>query len=93
MRLFAYVTLPLVMPFLVAGLRIAFGICWKIALVAELFGAQSGLGFLMMQAQSTANAAMIFACCLVIVIVVFAVDRLALAPLARVYSRNRGAPS
>ncbi|MFZ1103110.1 MAG: ABC transporter permease subunit [Hyphomicrobiaceae bacterium] len=92
-RRFTRLTLPLVMPFLAAGLRIVFGICWKIALVAELFGAQSGLGFLMLQAQSTANAAMVFACCFVIVIVVFAVDRLALAPLARAYSRNKGAPS
>lgn len=90
-RQFTRVTLPLVMPFLAAGLRIAFGICWKIALVAELFGAQSGLGYLMLQAQSTANATMVFACCFVIVIVVFAVDRLALVPLARAYSRNQGA--
>jgi NitT/TauT family transport system permease protein/sulfonate transport system permease protein len=92
-RRFSRVTLPLVMPFLAAGLRIAFGICWKIALVAELFGAQSGLGYLMLQAQSSANAAMVFACCFVIVIVVFTVDRLALAPLARAYSRNQGASS
>lgn len=92
-RRFTRLTLPLVMPFLAAGLRIVFGICWKIALVAELFGAQSGLGFLMLQAQSTANAAMVFACCFVIVIAVFVVDRLALAPLARAYSKNRGALS
>jgi NitT/TauT family transport system permease protein/sulfonate transport system permease protein len=89
-RRFTRLTLPLVMPFLSAGLRIAFGICWKIALVAELFGAQSGLGYLMLQAQSNADAAMVFACCFVIVIIVFAVDRLALAPLARAYSRNQG---
>jgi NitT/TauT family transport system permease protein/sulfonate transport system permease protein len=89
-RLFARVTLPLVMPFLVAGLRIAFGICWKIALVAELFGSQSGLGYLLLRAQSTSDAAMVFACCFVIVLVVFAVDRLAFVPLARTYSRNRG---
>jgi NitT/TauT family transport system permease protein/sulfonate transport system permease protein len=93
LRRFTRVTLPLVMPFLAAGLRISFGICWKIALVAELFGAQSGLGYLMLQAQSTANAAMVFACCFVIVIVVFAVDRLVLAPLARAYSKNQGVAS
>jgi len=92
-RRFTRVTLPLVMPFLAAGLRIAFGICWKIALVAELFGAQSGLGYLMLQAQSNANAAMVFACCFVIVIVVFTVDRLALARLARAFSRNQEAAS
>ena len=89
-RKFTRLTLPLVMPFLAAGLRISFGICWKIALVAELFGAQSGLGYLLMQAQSSANAAMVFACCLVIVLVVFVIDRLLLAPLAAAYSRNRG---
>jgi NitT/TauT family transport system permease protein/sulfonate transport system permease protein len=92
-RRFTRVTLPLIMPFLAAGLRIAFGICWKIALVAELFGAQSGLGYLMLQAQSTANASMVFACCFVIVLVVFTVDRLALAPLARAFSRNQGVSS
>lgn len=89
-RRFIKVTLPLVMPFLMAGLRIAYGIAWKIALVSELFGAQSGLGFLLVQAQSTANAAMVFAVCFIIVLAVFAVDRLALAPLARSYSANQG---
>jgi NitT/TauT family transport system permease protein/sulfonate transport system permease protein len=89
-RRFSRLTLPLVMPFLAAGLRISFGICWKIALVAELFGAQSGLGYLLLQAQANADATMVFACCFVIVIVVFVIDGLALAPLARAYSRNRG---
>jgi ABC-type nitrate/sulfonate/bicarbonate transport system permease component len=89
-RLFARVTLPLVMPFLVAGLRIAFGICWKIALVAELFGSQSGLGYLLLRAQSNSDAAMVFACCFVIVLVVIVVDRLVLIPLSRAYSANPG---
>ena len=70
-RRFTRLTLPLVMPFLAAGLRISFGICWKIALVAELFGAQSGLGYLLLQAQANADATMVFAVCFVIVIVVF----------------------
>jgi NitT/TauT family transport system permease protein/sulfonate transport system permease protein len=89
-RLFFRVTLPLIMPFLAAGLRIAFGICWKIALVAELFGAQTGLGYLLLRAQSSADAATVFAVCIVIVIIVVVIDNLALAPLARAYSRNRG---
>jgi ABC-type nitrate/sulfonate/bicarbonate transport system permease component len=92
-RRFSRLTLPLVMPFLAAGLRISFGICWKIALVAELFGAQSGVGYLLLQAQANADAAMVFACCFIIVIVVFAIDGLVLAPLARAYSRNRGVVS
>lgn len=89
-RLFLYLTLPLTMPFLMAGLRIAYGIAWKVALVSELFGAPSGLGYLLMQAQIRADAALVFACCLIIVLIFGTVDRLLLRPIARRYSTTRG---
>ncbi len=89
-RRFFKLTLPLVAPFLVAGLRIAYGVCWKIALVSELFGASSGLGYLLMNAQSTSDAAMVFACCLVIVVIYTATDYLLLKPLASRFSVNQG---
>lgn len=89
-RRFFKLTLPLIAPFLVAGLRIAYGICWKIALVSELFGASSGLGYLLMNAQSTSDAAMVFACCLVIVVIYTATDYLLLKPLAERFSVNQG---
>jgi NitT/TauT family transport system permease protein len=92
-RRFAKVTLPLMMPFLIAGLRIAYGICWKIALVSELFGASSGLGYLLLRAQSSADAATVFAVCLVIVVIFGVVDRLLLRPLAARFSKNRGVAS
>ncbi|MGH6862064.1 MAG: ABC transporter permease, partial [Phyllobacterium sp.] len=88
-RLFTRLTLPLMAPFLVAGLRISYGICWKIALVAELFGAERGLGYLLLQAQSSANAALVIACCIVIVFVYTATDRFALRPLEARFSRNQ----
>jgi NitT/TauT family transport system permease protein/sulfonate transport system permease protein len=90
-RRFLKLTLPAIMPFLVAGLRIAYGICWKIALVSELFGAPSGLGVLLLRAQANADAAMVFAVCLVIVLIFGTVDRFALRPLAARYSANREA--
>ncbi|MGV6875965.1 ABC transporter permease [Pseudochelatococcus sp. B33] len=89
-RLFLRLVLPLVMPFLIAGLRVAYGIAWKIALVSELFGAPSGLGYLLMQAQVRADATLVFACCLVIVLIFASVDRLVLRPLALRYSVRRG---
>ena len=92
-RRFFKLTLPLVAPFLIAGLRIAYGICWKIALVSELFGASSGLGYLLMQAQTVSDAAMVFACCLVIVAIYGVTDFLFLRPLARHFSVNQGRPS
>jgi NitT/TauT family transport system permease protein len=88
-RRFFKLTLPLVAPFLIAGVRVAYGICWKIALVSELFGASSGLGYLLMNAQATSDAAMVFACCLVIVFIYTATDHLILKPLAKRYSVNQ----
>jgi ABC-type nitrate/sulfonate/bicarbonate transport system permease component len=90
-RLFLKLTLPLTMPFLMAGLRIAYGIAWKVALVSELFGAPSGLGYLLMQAQIRADAALVFACCLVIVLIFGTVDRFVLRPIAERYSTAKGA--
>jgi NitT/TauT family transport system permease protein/sulfonate transport system permease protein len=78
------------MPVLMSGMRVAYGICWKIALVAELFGAQSGLGYLLMRAQSSADASMVFAVCFMIVIAVITIDKLVLNPLAKHYSVNKG---
>ncbi len=90
LRRFFKVTLPLIAPFLVAGLRIAYGICWKIALVSELFGASSGIGYLLMRAQTVSDAAMVFACCIVIVVIYGLTDYLFLKPLTRRFSVNQG---
>jgi ABC-type nitrate/sulfonate/bicarbonate transport system permease component len=89
MRRFFKLTLPLAAPFLIAGLRVAYGICWKIALVSELFGASSGLGYLLMRAETTSDAAMVFACCLIIVALYGVTDYLFLRPLAARYSVNQ----
>lgn len=88
-RIFLRLTLPLIMPFMVAGLRVAYGIAWKIALVSELFGAPSGLGYLLMQAQVRADATLVFACCFIIVLIFGLTDRLILRPLALRYSLRR----
>lgn len=90
-RLFLRLVLPMTMPFLIAGLRVAYGIAWKVALVSELFGAPSGLGYLLMQAQVRADGTLVFACCLVIVLLFGLVDHFVLRPLARRYSVQRTA--
>ena len=82
-RAFRLVTLPLLMPYIVAAIRIAYGVGWKIALVAELFGGESGLGFLMRRAQTLADATTVFATCFAIVIIFFVGEKLIIDPLAR----------
>ena len=80
------VTLPLLMPFIISAVRIAYGVGWKIALVAELFGTESGLGFLLQQAQSVADAATVFATCLAIVIIFWIGEKAVINPLSRKFS-------
>ena len=80
------ITLPLLIPYVVSALRIAYGVGWKIALVAELFGTESGLGFLLQQAQSIADAATVFATCLSIVIVFWLGEKAIIDPLSRKFT-------
>jgi NitT/TauT family transport system permease protein len=81
--IFWRIELPMLSPFIVAGARIAYGVCWKVSLVAELFGARSGLGFQMQLAQDIGQVDTILAICLAIVFFVIAGDALVLRPLSR----------
>ena len=81
-RLLVRVVIPLLMPYTLAAVRIAYGIGWKIALVSELFGADSGLGYLMLRAQTVSDAAMVFATCFAIVVMFTLGERLVIEPLA-----------
>jgi NitT/TauT family transport system permease protein/sulfonate transport system permease protein len=73
----------MLLPYVMSSVRIAYGVGWKIALVAELFGAEHGLGYLMLRAQVIGNTAMVFASCFAIVIIFVAGEKLIIDPLAR----------
>lgn len=77
------ITLPLLLPYIVGALRIAYGVAWKIALVSELFGTGSGIGYLMGEAQQSAKPALLYAACFAIVLIFFAGEKLVLDPLSR----------
>jgi NitT/TauT family transport system permease protein/sulfonate transport system permease protein len=81
------IVMPLLLPYIMSSVRIAYGIGWKIALVAELFGAQRGLGYLMLQAEVSSDTAMVFATCFAIVIIFVAGEKLVIDPLARRFVR------
>ena len=82
-KVFWRITVPLLMPYVVAALRIAYGVGWKIALVSELFGAESGIGFLMLRALTASDAVTLFAACFAIVLIFIAGERLVIDPLSR----------
>ena len=88
-RVFALVIFPMLYPYLIAALRIAYGVAWKISLVSELFGAETGLGYLLMDAQSKGRIDLVFAICLLIVVFYVLGEKLIVDPLSRLYRGGR----
>ena len=83
MRRFFKIVLPMLLPYLMSAIRIAYGVAWKIALVAELFGVSSGLGYLMLKAEIVSDAASVYATCFAIVLLFLAGEKLVIDPLSR----------
>ena len=54
-RLIYKVLYPAVMPKLIVGLRLAFGIAWLVVVAAEMVAVNSGLGFLIIDARNAGN--------------------------------------
>jgi len=90
LRRFQKIVLPSLAPFMFATLRVSFGVSWKVALTAELFGGNGGLGYLVNVARQEINTAMIFAAIGLIVLFVHATDLYLLTPLQNhVFDRYR----
>lgn len=70
-----FVILPSALPTFVAGLRLAFGDCWRALVAAELIATSVGLGFLIMDAQAIARIDVVYAGILVIGTLGFLADR------------------
>ena len=87
-RRFALVTAPALVPFAAATLRIMFGVAWKVALTAELFGGSQGLGYLINLARQEYDTELIFTIILFIVIAVYLTDRFVFLPIERSTARQ-----
>ena len=83
-RVLFKIVVPMLLPYTMSAVRISYGIAWKIALVAELFGAESGLGFVMLKSEIVSDAATVYATCFAIVVLFLAGEKLVLDPLSRV---------
>jgi len=81
LRQFRMITLPLLAPYIVATLRITYGVAWIISLTAELFGGSSGFGYLLNRARMEFKLDMIFAIIFLIIFIVYTTDRFVWIPL------------
>jgi NitT/TauT family transport system permease protein len=92
-RQFTRIVVPALLPFVFATLRISFGVAWKVALAAELFGGRSGLGYLFNTARQNFDMPLILVIVIVIIAFVYGTDRLVFSPLqARLRRHHQGAP-
>ncbi len=89
-RLFTLIVAPALIPFAAATLRIMFGVAWKVALTAELFGGSQGLGYLINIARQEYDTELIFTVILFIIIAVYLADRLIFQPIERASARQFG---
>ena len=87
-RMFALVIVPSLYPFIFATLRIMFGVAWKVTLTAELFGGNSGLGYMINLSRQEFDTATIFAAIILIIGFVHGMDQYVLAPLQKSVSRH-----
>jgi NitT/TauT family transport system permease protein/sulfonate transport system permease protein len=85
------VVMPMLLPYGVAALRVSYGVCWKIALISELFGARSGLGYLMLQAQAVGDITSVLATCMTIVMLFALGEGLLINPITRSVRRDLAA--
>jgi NitT/TauT family transport system permease protein len=88
LRMFALILVPSLYPFIFATLRIMFGVAWKVTLTAELFGGNSGLGYMINLARQEFDTTTIFAAIILIIAFVHGVDELVLGPLQAGVSRH-----
>ncbi|HWU58967.1 MAG TPA: ABC transporter permease [Microbacteriaceae bacterium] len=71
-----HVTIPSAMTWIIASLHTAFGFAIIGALVAEVLGAQHGIGLIISQAQGNFDPNTVFACMIIIAVVALAAEYL-----------------
>lgn len=82
------ILLPALYPFMFATTRICFGVAWKVVLTAELFGGNSGFGFIVNVARQDLDTARIFAVVAIMIALFFLCDRYLFAPAQRALSKH-----
>lgn len=83
------VVLPLLFPYIFSALKISYGVGWKVSLLVELFGAKSGLGYLLEVARQHLNTPRVFGVIIVVIILVAAMERWVFTPIERRVLRHR----
>jgi len=86
---FTAIVIPSTLPYLVAGMKVGFGLALKVSVVAEIFGVTSGIGYIMNYSREILATQMVFVWALVMILIMGATDKLLFDPVARRLTRWR----
>jgi NitT/TauT family transport system permease protein len=86
---FRSIVVPSTLPYLVAGMKVGFGLALKVSVVAEIFGVTSGIGYIMNYSREILATQMVFVWALVMVLVMIVTDRCLFDSMSRRLDRWR----
>jgi NitT/TauT family transport system permease protein len=74
-RILATVVMPLALPNIFTGLRLEAGMAWRVIVAAEMVAIPTGIGALLIQAESLIRVDIIIVCLIVLAVMCLAFDR------------------
>ena len=80
---FTSIVVPSTLPYLIAGMKIGFGLALKVSVVAEIFGVTTGIGYIMNYSREILATQMVFVWALVMILVMMLTDTLVFGTLSR----------
>jgi len=86
---FTAIVIPSTLPYLVAGMKVGFGLALKVSVVAEIFGVTSGIGYIMNYSREILATRMVFVWALVMILIMVATDKLLFDTVSRRVARWR----
>ena len=86
---FTAIVVPSTVPYLIAGMKVGFGLALKVSVVAEIFGVTSGIGYIMNYSREILATQMVFAWALVMIVVMMLADKLVFDAASRRLARWR----
>jgi NitT/TauT family transport system permease protein len=86
---FRAIVIPSTLPYLLAGMKVGFGLALKVSVVAEIFGVTSGIGYIMNYSREILATQMVFVWALVMILIMMATDALVFDAISRRLARWR----
>src|SRR5262245_37395396 len=86
---FAAIVVPSIVPYLIAGMKVGFGLALKVSVIAEIFGVTSGIGYIMNYSREILATQMVFVWALVMIAVMMLSDKLLFDAASRRLTRWR----